>query len=271
VGAIPFAGTSVCHSRTIGLATTVHAAAAVQDDDYDSEDAGGFTERDELNKTVDLAPGSQVEVAGINGTVTIGTSNGTTAEIHVVRTARRREDLQYRRVLVEQVGGKLTIRGEDNKGRKTPEVRQVVELKLPRNIDLGVHGVNGRVNVGEIDGQIRVSGINGSVDVAHARTIQDLSGVNGRVTIGVTRLDESGLRVSGINGKVILKFAEQVNADISVTGINGNVFTESGGITVIGKMNPSSFRGRIGSGGPQINVSGVNGNVELLGDGSPER
>jgi hypothetical protein len=65
---------------------------------------------------------------------------------------------------------------------------------------------------------------------------------------------------------VELRFAEAVNADISVTGINGSVFNESGSITVIGKMTPSSFRGRIGSGGPLIRVSGVNGNVELNSD-----
>lgn len=253
------------------LAATVSPAVQASDDDGDNWSDSDFAEREEINKTVDLAPGSQVEVLAINGSVTIGTSNSTSAEIHIVRSARKREDLQNRRILIEQAGGRLTIRGENDKGHRTPEVRQRVELKLPRNIDLTVRGINGKVGVGEIDGMIHVSGINGAVDVAHARTIQDLSGVNGRVTIGVTRLDDTGLRVSGINGKVVLKFAEQVNANISVTGINGHVFTEVGSLTVEGKMSPSNFRGRIGEGGPMISVSGVNGNVNLVNEGSPEQ
>lgn len=245
----------------------------VQGSDDDADDNwsdGNFTERDEFTKTVDLAPGSQVEVASINGAVTIGTSNSTSAEIHVVRTARRKEDLQYHKVLIDQAGGRLSIHGENDRGHRTPEVRQIVEVRMPRNVDLSVHGINGKVGVGEIEGQIRLTGINGAVDVAHAQTIQQLSGINGRVTVGVTRLDETGLNMSGINGKVVLRFAEQVNANISVSGINGHVFTDVGNLTIEGKMSPSNFRGRIGSGGPMISVSGVNGNVNLVNENSPE-
>jgi hypothetical protein len=150
-------------------------------------------------------------------------------------------------------------------------VRQRVVVKLPRNVDLVVQGVNGAVNVGEIDGTVLVNGVNGTVEVAHAMTTSDISGINGRVRISLVRLSSDGLKISGVNGRVELHFAEAVNADISVTGINGSVFSESSGITVIGKMNPSSFRGRIGTGGPTIEISGVNGNIEFLGEGSSDR
>jgi hypothetical protein len=118
---------------------------------------------------------------------------------------------------------------------------------------------------------IHVSGINGAVDVAHAMSTSDISGINGSVRIALERLNTEGMTISGVNGRVELHFAEAINADISVTGINGSVVNKSGSITVIGKLTPSSFRGRIGEGGPTIQVSGVNGNVELLSEGPSER
>lgn len=131
--------------------------------------------------------------------------------------------------------------------------------------------MNGRVRVGEIDGTVHVSGINGAVDVAHASSTSDISGINGRVRLSLDHLEADGLKVSGVNGKVEIRFSETIDADISVTGINGSVFNDSGKITVLGKMNPSSFRGQIGRGGPLIRISGVNGNVELLNQGSFDR
>jgi hypothetical protein len=246
---------------TASDAATVELSAAEhrQTGDYGDD----LPERDEVRRTVELAPGSRVEVSGINGGVTVETSNSSTAEIHIVRSARSRDDLNRRRVLIDESPGFLKIHGEKDQGRG-PDVRQRVMLKVPRSIELTVRGINGRVGVGEIDGMIHVSGINGAVEVAHAKSTSDISGINGRVRISLDRLHESGMKISGVNGRVELYFAEAVNADISVTGINGSVRNESGAITVIGKITPSSFRGRIGEGGPEINVSGVNGNVDLL-------
>ncbi len=250
-------------------APTAPVATVSSTDDWNNDD-GDLPERDEIRKTVDLAPGTRVEVSSINGNVTAETTTGNSAEIYIVRSAKRKADLEYRRIFVEEGAGFLKIRGENERGR-TPDVRQRVVLKLPRSVDVSVRGVNGRVKVGEIDGTIHVSGINGAVDVAHAMSASDVSGINGRVRIGLVRLANEGLDISGINGKVELYFAEALSADISVTGINGNVYAGAGGITVIGKMNPSSFRGRIGQGGPLIKVSGINGNIDLLNEGgSPQ-
>src|SRR5918911_1243371 len=60
---------------------------------YNEEGDRSFSERDEFNQTYTLAAGARVEVRGINGTVEIETASGATAEVHIVRSARNREDL----------------------------------------------------------------------------------------------------------------------------------------------------------------------------------
>ena len=43
--------------------------------------------REEIRQTYELAPGARVEVGGINGSVTIETSDTKTAEVYIERTA----------------------------------------------------------------------------------------------------------------------------------------------------------------------------------------
>ena len=247
--------------------TTSRAATA------DSSDREDLPEKDEFHQTYQLQGGAKVEVRGINGSVDIETSPGSVAEVNIVRSARSRDDLEFRKVIVEQSPTSLVVRGDNDRERSTygrnRDVRQRVTLKLPRAVDLGVSGVNGRVGVGEIDGPVRLSGINGKVDVAQAMGYSDISGINGRVKVTISQLGERGIHVSGVNGGVELSFAEDLNADLDVTGINGSVNTDVANVTVFGKLDRQNFHAKIGSGGSPIKVSGINGHVKLARAGSP--
>ncbi|HYV07117.1 MAG TPA: hypothetical protein VFB82_21145 [Blastocatellia bacterium] len=241
-----------------------------------SDDAGDrerdLPERDEFHQSYQLSPGAKVEVRGINGAVDIDTAPGTTAEVTVVRSARTREDLNYHKIIVEATANGLVVRGEkedrSERGGRDRQVRQRVSLKLPRQVDLGVSGVNGRVMVGEIEGPVRLSGINGRAEVAQAVGYSELSGINGHVRVTISRLSEQGIRVSGINGGVELRFTDDVNADLDVTGTNGPINTDLPNVTLTGKLDRQNVHAKIGSGGSPIRVSGINGSVKLTRAGS---
>jgi hypothetical protein len=249
-------------SRTTTTNTTINTS-----------DSGDFQEKDEFHQSYQLAAGAAVEVSGINGSVDVETSTGSLAEVNIVRSARNRDDLEYRKVIVEQTPTSLIVRGENDSARtgsgRNREVRQRVMLRLPRTIDLGVSGVNGRVGVGEIDGPVRLSGINGKVEVAQAMGYSDISGINGHVKVTISQLGQRGIHVSGVNGGVELMFAEDLNADLDVTGINGSVNPQVANVTVFGKIDRQNFHAKIGSGGSPIRVTGINGHVKLSRVGSP--
>ena len=223
-----------------------------------------WPEKDEFQQSYTLAPGSQVEVKAINGSVTIETTSGSTAEVHVIRSARKREDLEYRKVVVEQVGSRFTVRGEnDSEGRRHADVRQQVMLKLPRKVDLEVHGINGSVKAAEIEGRGSVSGVNGKVELTQVGGINKISGINGSVSVSVARLGQEGMKISGVNGRVDVQFAEDLNAEIHASGINGKVETDLPATSLLSEWSRSNFKAKVGSGGPIISVSGVNGKVAL--------
>lgn len=251
------------------MVSVIGAVNAAQDSDDQSRN--GFDERDEIRRTVQLRSGARVEVAGINGAVDIETGTSDTAEILVVRTARSRADLEYRKIIIEASSDSLVVRGEKNNEKRdgrNVEVRQRVTLKLPRQVELTARGVNGRVRVGEVDGAVKVSGINGAVDVAQATGYSEISGINGRVQMTIKNLGERGIEVSGVNGAVDLRFADDLNADLRVSGVNGKVTPELPDVTIQGEVTRNNFRARIGAGGAPITASGINGSVRLSRVGS---
>ena len=267
LGAPPVAERLSAHTAHDGAQPFTAAAQKQEKRHYDYDDE--LPERDTFDQSYQLAPGAQVRVNGINGAVTIETSNTSTAEVHIIRSARTRADLERHRVIVEQTASGLYIHSEktdddDRRGeRRGGDVRQRVSLRVPRQIDLQASGINGRVGVGEVDGPVRLSGINGSTVVAQARGYSEISGINGSVTVTIAQLGERGIRVSGVNGAVELRFADALNADLHVNGINGSVYADVPNVTVQGRVNRSNFNAQIGTGGAPINVSGVNGHVRL--------
>lgn len=226
-----------------------------------------YAEREEINQTYELAPGARVELSVISGSVDVETTSGNTAEVHIVRMGETRKDLDCYTVGIEHTPTSLVMRHRQERTDECQIIRarQVVTLRLPRNVDLKLNAISGPVKIGELDGTLRLSGISGKVEVAQALGYSEISGISGVLTITVPRLSERGMRVSGISGKVELRVASDLNADLNVSGINGDVNAAAPNVT-INKVGHSEFRGRVGSGGPGISVSGISGSVTFRGE-----
>jgi DUF4097 and DUF4098 domain-containing protein YvlB len=223
--------------------------------------------REEIRQKYELAPGARVELGGINGAVKIETSDTTTAEVYIERTASSQEALNRRKIEIQADANRLRINGETTEhnffaklfGSKASER---VTLKLPRQISLCAKGVNGAFLVDEIDGGIELGGINGKVEVANASGSATLKGINGNVSVGMNRIGAEGVTLSGINGNIELQLAADVNADFDAKGMNGRVIADIPNV-FIDKGKHRTYSARIGSGGHDITAKGINGNIRL--------
>jgi hypothetical protein len=224
--------------------------------------------REEIRKSFDLQPGARIDVVGINGKVDIQTSDTKSAEVYVLRTAAGPEALNRREVTIEQTSTGLLVKGrqvghgfwEHLFGTKASED---VTIKAPRQIALGLQGINGRVTGGDIEGALEVKGVNGRVDLGQANDTATISGVNGNISVGLNSLTDTGARVSGVNGNIELKLASGLNAQLTAKGMNGNVHSEIPGVTIEKEDYGSRYSARIGNGGPPLTFSGINGNLRL--------
>lgn len=223
--------------------------------------------REEVRQNYELAPGARVELGGINGSVTIETSDTRTAEVYIQRTASSQEALNRRKIEIQADANRLRITGDTTDhnffaklfGSKASER---VTLKLPRQISLYAKGVNGAFVAGELDGAIDIGGINGKVRVANASGTATLSGINGNVVFGMKRIEAEGVNLSGINGNIELQLPADLNADFDAKGMNGRVIAEIPNVS-IDKGKRGSYWARIGTGGSGITAKGINGNIRL--------
>ena len=232
-----------------------------------SADAATAPTVDEVRKTFDLKPGEKVWIQGINGRVEIQTSDTKTAEVYVKRTGDNPNSLQRRQLIVEQNADGLLVRSRqvfngvwDHLFGKDP--KEEVTIKAPRDIALSLRGINARVYSGDVSGRLEINGLNGDAQMGQIGDSAELNGINGRIAVGLNKLSERGLHIHGVNGGVELRLAPGLNADLTANGMNGNVKSEIADVSVE-KENWSHYSARIGTGGPDIEISGVNGNVRL--------
>ncbi len=225
--------------------------------------------RDEMRKSFELKPGARLDVEGINGKVEIQTSDTKTAEVYVLRTAKNSESLSRREVTIEQTATGLIVRGKETRHAGIWEhlfgsnPNEQVTIKAPRQIALGLKGINGRVTTGDIDGPIEAKGINGHVELGQATESAEIGGINGSVVVSLKQLGERGARINGVNGGIELRLASGLNADLTAKGMNGNVRSEIPEVTVDKEEFGHGYSAHIGSGGAPITLAGINGNVRL--------
>ena len=215
-------------------------------------------EHDETHQSFNLKHGDRIEVSRISGPVEVENTTGDVAEVHVIRSARVKSDLVWRKLKIEQTSTGLVIEPQDEPSR--PDLCRVshyILLKLPRHTSFTTSGISGSVNIAAIDGTVKVSGCSGSVIMKETNGPTDISGVSGSVILNVTRLTEPGLRVSGVSGTIEPRVSGTLDADLSITNLSGRVFID----IPQQEPRPSGFQYRLGRGGPRICVSGVSGNV----------
>jgi DUF4097 and DUF4098 domain-containing protein YvlB len=235
-------------------------------------DSSDFVEREEIRRSYALKPGADVIVSGINGKVDVETADTDHAEVLIVRLAKKREDLQFRKIKIDHDPSELRISVEDDRRSffsafgSSPEGRQRVTLKLPRKINFETDRVNGDVTAGEIEGGVNVNRINGRVNVAQVTGSAAFRGVNGKIDATVAKLSTGNeISVTGVNGNATLRFIGEVNADVEARGHNGRVESDLPNLQEDkeARRRHGQYNARIGTGGPQIEIRNVNGNIFL--------
>ena len=229
---------------------------------------------DETRKTFELKPGARIDIQGINGRVEIQTSDTKTADVFVKRTGNNPASLRRREMIIEQTIDGLLVRSKQNHVGLWDHLfgsdpKEEVTIKAPRQIALSFKGINGRVFSSDIDGSLEVKGINGRAELGQVNDSVQIDGINGSIAVGLNNLSERGVHIHGVNGGIELKLSSGLNADLTAKGMNGSVRSEITEVTVEKDDRWSHYSARIGSGGPAIEISGINGNVRLTrGDNS---
>lgn len=218
--------------------------------------------REELNREFQFTRFGQVEVSGVAGDVSIETHTSNTVEVHVVRSAETQAELDCYQTVIENTEDSLKIRHQQQERGRCSSIRarQRVQLWVPRAVDVSLETIAGAVNVGRIDGALRLQGIAGHATAAGVREAE-IDGLAQGLTMSVAQPTAEGIRVTSVMGQVDLDLSSDVNADLKVSGLI-NVDPKTTGVTMI-RVRETNLTRRFGAGGPPITISGIVGGVRI--------
>lgn len=218
--------------------------------------------REELNRKFQFTGFGHVEVSGVAGDVNIEAHNGNTVDVYVMRSAETQAELDCYQTVIDHTPNKLAIRHQQSEQGKCNSIRarQRVWLRVPRAVNVSLKTIGGAVEVGEIDGVLRLQGIAGHARAAHVREAV-IEGLAQGLRMSIAQPTSRGIRVSGVMGQVDLSLPSDLNADLSISSLI-NVDDKTPGVTIT-KVNASSGTTRFGAGGPRISISGIVGSVRI--------
>lgn len=220
-------------------------------------------EREEINKTFQLSKNGRVVVSGIAGPVEIVTGESISAEVHIVRSAETRAELDCYQTVVEQNADSLTIRHEQYTSRprcKSIRSRQRVKLLLPRSNEISLDMIAGDVTIGPVDNVIRLNNIAGRVRIAQAQAAE-MNNLAQGLSMSLTRLEVRGMRINIVTGAIELSVSSSLNAEIKIDNFLGKLSTSVPNAKTI--EDGSGYRVLIGSNNGRIALSNITGNVTI--------
>jgi hypothetical protein len=213
-----------------------------------------FPRGEELRQSWKLVPGAQVSLKDIAGNVTIETHDSNLAEVLVERAAKQQSVLRQMKLTVtlqpattdfpetllitNPAWHEKRLRPPRILRRlgfgQTPDFRERVILKLPRQVNLLLVNIQGDISIGEVDGVIRALNTEGRVSIAKATEVRQLLNIKGSVEVTLAKLGK-GIQVGGIGGPVKLHFLEEPDARIKGTMVLGPINANLPGFTLTEK------------------------------------
>jgi Toastrack DUF4097 len=138
------------------------------------------------------------------------------------------------------------------------------ELQVPRKADLSVDATNGGINIEDLRGRIDAHTVNGGIQLNDVGG--DIRGetVNGglHVELAGERYDGPGLDLKTVNGGVTLRVPSNFSGELDARTANGGISVDFP-ITVSGLINRRQLTATLGSGGPRLRLSAVNGGITI--------
>lgn len=137
-------------------------------------------------------------------------------------------------------------------------------VKVPENVRFHGENVNGDVTAERLGRFVHASSVNGSIKVS-TKSWVEADTVNGSIDAKMGSADWNGtLAENSVNGSITLELPADINAEVNFASVNGSLqsdfaFSESG------KLTSHLIKGTIGSGGRELKLNTVNGDVRLEG------
>jgi DUF4097 and DUF4098 domain-containing protein YvlB len=227
--------------------------------------------REEFHHTYPLGAGGRVELDNINGAVHITAWDKDEVKVDAVKYANTKERMDEAEIEVDSGSSYVSIRTKyhdhdhtwDRDGWNNPASVEYT-LTVPRNAHLDeIKLINGPLDIHGVAGEVRASCINGHMTVQGLQGRVKLESVNSRMDVQFDKLSNSPVELSSVNGGIELTLPSDAKAEVEASTVSGSIEDEFGLHVNNHRWIGHDLRGELGSGGPRIELSNVNGRIEI--------
>jgi hypothetical protein len=160
--------------------------------------------------------------------------------------------------------------------RRFYDVRYDIDVDAPRGARPVISGLNGSIQVDQMDGDFDVHTVNGGIEMSAMGGSGDVRTVNGHVVVRFNRNPIRVTTVKSVNGQLEAFFQRGFSADLYFKTVHGPVDAnfdvkpipvsaehgeKENGMWVYRSKGQSAVR--VGNGGPKISFETVNGGIRL--------
>jgi hypothetical protein len=248
---------------------------------------GTATDRD-FRWTGQVASGRWVYARNLNGSVRVERASGSQLEVTAVKRYRRGnpEDVRIEVTRVGSGEGDVLVcalwrdvtEDCDEQGYRTYDRRRnrdrdrwrdddddvslEITVRVPEGVKIDVSSINGGLDITGATSVVEAHTVNGGIEARSTGGPVNASTVNGEIDVRMGATGSGNLDFSTTNGSITVTVPDGLNADISMRTVNGSVGSDFP-MTVNGRINPRRISATIGRGGMRIDLSTVNGSIDL--------
>ena len=246
----------------LSLCSVFIVAVAAQASDH----RGTFSE--EFHQTYALSPDGRVELENINGAVHISTWDQDQVKVDAVKYADSKDRLADAHIEIDSSNDHLSIRTKypqhDHWEMNGNPASVEYTLTVPKAARLDeIKLINGALDVTGAAGEVHASCVNGRLEAHNLSGRAELSTVNGHLDVTFNELSGSSIKLSSVNGAVEMTIPSDSKAEIEASTVSGRIENDFGLHLNRHQFVGNDLRGALGSGGPHIKLSSVNGRIEI--------
>jgi hypothetical protein len=225
---------------------------------------------EEFHHTYPLNPNGRVEVQNINGAVHIAAGDGNEVKVDAIKRAEDEQELKDEEIHVDASADSISIETKYHQREETwhnshhrgAEVEYT--LTVPRNARLDeIKLINGRLDISGLTGEVRASCINGKLVARGLAGEVKLQTINGPLEADFNQAHATPIELSSVNGPVRLTLPSDAKAHIEATTVHGSIENDFGLHTNNHRWVGHDLNGELGSGGPHVRISNVNGTIKV--------
>lgn len=241
----------------------------------------GVREQAEWVQTYDWAPGGELSIDNVNGSIQVKSWDQPKIEVRAEKVARAGSSEKARAILAT-IEITATVRpGRINIETKLPvgtgggmlsmllggagSTQVKYEVKAPGGAIVGVQTQNGAVYVSGIHGGVRAETTNGGIDGDDLRGKVIARTTNGHVRVAVKAVAGDGIELKTVNGGISLTLPATARADVSARVVNGSIDLRDVSLEASGNVSRRRVDGRMNGGGPRVELETTNGGIKVNG------